>query len=109
VPIWRDRDGKSRVANPDDELALHASKEQFCILSYSQISRIRERHCNMPENAPDKTRGWFKTMVWKPYPDIEKSAEKYRTTPLLKSDRAIFVYFFVVMMVISSTMAGRSI
>ncbi len=64
-----------------------------------------ESGCNMPENAPDKRRGRFKTMVWKPYPDIEKSAGKYRATRLFKSDRAIFVYFFVVMMIISTAMA----
>jgi hypothetical protein len=60
----------------------------------------------MPENAQETQRGWFTTMVWKSYPDIEKSAEKYGETPLFKSDRAKLVYFFVVIFIISIAIAA---
>jgi hypothetical protein len=62
---------------------------------------------HMAAKPHDRKRGRFQlnSMLWRPYSDIQQSAQQYRTTGLLKSDRAYLVYFFIVTSVISLTFA----
>ena len=62
---------------------------------------------HMAAKPHDRKRGRFQlnSMLWRPYSDIQQSAQQYRTTGLLKSDRAYLVYCFIVTSVISLTFA----
>jgi hypothetical protein len=60
----------------------------------------------MPETDAGKKQRWFMAMLWKPYAEINKSADHYETKSAFKSDRAKFIYFLLAMLVISAAIAS---